>query len=134
VHGSSNSARTSFDRGPERGSIPSWCIRRYGYDVWTMDHDGYSHSAAPVTIPTWPAALPISNPPCRCCARPDAQFILRGLVRRDPPPPSAGTPDAVDRLVLVAFTYKGTGSPTLRDCAKQVEFYRPATAAPGSGP
>jgi pimeloyl-ACP methyl ester carboxylesterase len=30
----------------------------------------------------------------------------------------------VDRLVLVAFTYKGTGAPTLRERAKQVEFYR----------
>jgi pimeloyl-ACP methyl ester carboxylesterase len=33
----------------------------------------------------------------------------------------------VDRLVLVAFTYKGTGSPTLQDRAKQVEFYRTHT-------
>ena len=33
-------------------------------------------------------------------------------------------PDRVDRLVLSAFTYKGEGSPTLKDRAKQVEYYR----------
>src|SRR5205085_4702613 len=36
-------------------------------------------------------------------------------------------PERVDRLVLVAFTYKGTESPTLQDRAKQVEFYRTHT-------
>jgi pimeloyl-ACP methyl ester carboxylesterase len=33
-------------------------------------------------------------------------------------------PERVDRLVLSAFTYKGEGSPTLAERAKQVEFYR----------
>src|SRR5260370_17821044 len=33
-------------------------------------------------------------------------------------------PEAVERLVLVALTYKGSRAPTLRDRSKQVEFYR----------
>ena len=33
-------------------------------------------------------------------------------------------PDRVDRLVLSAFTYKGDGSPTLTDRAKQLDYYR----------
>jgi pimeloyl-ACP methyl ester carboxylesterase len=33
-------------------------------------------------------------------------------------------PDRVDRLVLAAFTYKGTDSPTLKKRAEQVEYFR----------
>src|SRR5262249_56988981 len=33
-------------------------------------------------------------------------------------------PDRVDRLVLVAFTYKGAGAPEIANRAKQIEFYR----------
>jgi pimeloyl-ACP methyl ester carboxylesterase len=33
-------------------------------------------------------------------------------------------PDRADRLVLSAFTYKGVGSPTLADRAKQLDYYR----------
>ena len=33
-------------------------------------------------------------------------------------------PERVDRLVLVAFIYKGTGAPEIRNRASQVEAYR----------
>ena len=33
-------------------------------------------------------------------------------------------PERVDRLALVAFTYKGTGAPTLRQRAERLEYYR----------
>jgi alpha-beta hydrolase superfamily lysophospholipase len=33
-------------------------------------------------------------------------------------------PERVDRLVLAAFTYKGEGSPTLKERAKQLDYYR----------
>src|SRR5262249_48668652 len=33
-------------------------------------------------------------------------------------------PERVDRLVLAAFTYKGTGAPEIGNRARQVEFYR----------
>jgi pimeloyl-ACP methyl ester carboxylesterase len=36
-------------------------------------------------------------------------------------------PERVDRLALVAFTYKGTGSPTLRQRAERLEYYRTHT-------
>src|SRR6266446_172796 len=43
VHGSSNSARSSYDLTvPGRGEYSLMNVfARYGYDVWTMDHDGY---------------------------------------------------------------------------------------------
>jgi pimeloyl-ACP methyl ester carboxylesterase len=48
VHGSSNSARTSFDLAvPGKGEYSLMNVfARYGYDVWTMDHDGYGHSGS----------------------------------------------------------------------------------------
>jgi len=80
VHGSSNSARSSYDLTvPGKGEYSLMNVfARYGYDVWTMDHDGYAQVE----------------------------------------------PDRVDRLVLVAFTYKGRGAPEIGKRAKQVEFYR----------
>ena len=42
VHGSSNSARSSYDLTvPGKGEYSFMNVfARYGYDVWTMDHDG----------------------------------------------------------------------------------------------
>src|SRR5262249_5297190 len=48
VHGSSNSARSSYDLslpGKVEYSLMN-VFARYGYDVWTMDHDGYGHSGS----------------------------------------------------------------------------------------
>jgi len=48
VHGSSNSARSSYDLTvPGKGEYSLMNVfARYGYDVWTMDHDGYGHSGS----------------------------------------------------------------------------------------
>src|SRR6185436_2010727 len=45
VHGSSYSGKTMFDlQVPDRDySMMDWFARR-GYEVWTMDHEGYGHS------------------------------------------------------------------------------------------
>jgi alpha-beta hydrolase superfamily lysophospholipase len=48
VHGSSNSARSSYDltvAGKGEYSFMN-VFARYGYDVWTMDHDGYGYSGS----------------------------------------------------------------------------------------
>ena len=49
VHGSSNSTRSSYDliMPPGKGEYSLMNVMaREGYDVWTMDHDGYGHSAS----------------------------------------------------------------------------------------
>ena len=48
VHGSSNSARSSYDLSvPGKGEYSLMNVfARYGFDVWTMDHDGYGHSGS----------------------------------------------------------------------------------------
>ena len=47
VHGSSTSARSSFDLAvPGRGEYSMMdAFARYGFDVWTMDHEGYGRSS-----------------------------------------------------------------------------------------
>jgi pimeloyl-ACP methyl ester carboxylesterase len=56
VHGSSNSARSSYDLAlPGKGEYSFMNVfARYGYDVWTLDHDGYGNSGS--TTPTSAAA------------------------------------------------------------------------------
>ena len=48
MHGSSNSTRSSYDLTvPGKGEYSLMNVfARYGYDVWTMDHDGYGHSGS----------------------------------------------------------------------------------------
>src|SRR5215471_15051350 len=48
VHGSSNSSRSSYDLTvPGKGEYSLMnVLAGYGYDVWTMDHDGYGHSGS----------------------------------------------------------------------------------------
>ena len=48
VHGSSNSARSSYDLTvPGKGEYSLMNVfATYGYDVWTMDHDGYGYSGS----------------------------------------------------------------------------------------
>ena len=48
VHGSSNSTRSTYDLTvPGKGEYSLMnVLARYGYDVWTMDHDGYGYSGS----------------------------------------------------------------------------------------
>ncbi len=130
VHGSSNSARTSFDLTvPGKGEYSLMNVfARYGYDVWTMDHDGYGHSGSSgnnsdiaSSVDDLKSAMPVV---AHETGRPKAHFYgtSSGAIRAAAFAQSQ--PESVERLVLTGFTYKGTGAPTLRDRAKRVEFYR----------
>ena len=101
---------------------------RYGYDVWTMDHDGYGRSGSSgnnsdiaSSVLDLKAAIPV-------VAQETGQAKMHfygtssGAIR-------AGAyaqehPERVDRLVLVAFTHKGTGSPEIGRRAQRVEALR----------
>jgi len=129
VHGSSISS-TSFDLTvPGHGEYSLMdTFARYGFDVWTMDFEGYGKSSRTEGnsniadgVEDLKAAMPV-------VARETGQQRYHvfgessGALR-------AGAfamahPEMIDRLVLAAFTYTGEGSPTLADRAKQVEFYR----------
>jgi alpha-beta hydrolase superfamily lysophospholipase len=130
VHGSSNSGRTSYDLAvPGKGEYSLMNVfARYGFDVWTMDHDGYGRSGSSGNnsdiasgIEDLKTAAPIV---ARESGRSKFHFYgtSSGAIRAAAF--AQAQPDRIDRLVLVAFTYKGTGAPTLKERAKQVEFYR----------
>ncbi len=130
VHGSSNSARSSYDltvAGKGEYSLMN-VLARYGYDVWTMDHDGYGHSDSSGNnsdiasgIEDLKAAIPVvmtetgqqkvhfygtSSGGIRAAAYAQAQ------------------PERVDRLIICAFTYKGNGAAEIERRRKQIDALR----------
>ena len=130
VHGSSNSARSSYDLSvPGKGEYSLMNVfARYGYDVWTMDHDGYGHSGSSGNnsdiasgVEDLKAAIPV-------VARETGQAKMHfygtssGAIRAAAF--AQAESERVERLVLVAFTYKGTGAPEIGRREKQIEFYR----------
>jgi alpha-beta hydrolase superfamily lysophospholipase len=130
VHGSSNSTRSSYDlQVPGQGDYSLMnVLAGYGYDVWTMDHDGYGRSGSSGNnsdiasgVEDLRAAIPVV---VKQTGQSKMHFYgtSSGGIR-------AGAyaqehPEHVDRLVLVAFTYKGTGAAEIGRRAKVAETYR----------
>ena len=130
VHGSSISSRPSFDLTvPGHGDYSVMnAFARLGFDVWTMDHENYgrsgrtdSNSNIASGVEDLKAAIEVVS---RETGREKIHFFgeSSGALR-------AGAfamqrPDRVDRLALAAFTYKGEGSSTLAQRAKQLDEYR----------
>ncbi len=119
VHGSSNSSRSSNDLTvPGKGEYSLMNVMaRYGYDVWTMDHDGYGRSGSSgnnsdidSSVLDLKAAIPIVLKETGQ-SKVHMYGTSSGAIR-------AGAyaqvePERVDRLIMAAFTYKGTGSPEI---------------------
>jgi alpha-beta hydrolase superfamily lysophospholipase len=119
VHGSSNSTRSSYDLTvPGKGEYSMMNVfAAFGFDVWTMDHDGYGRSGSSGNnsdiasgVEDLKAAIPVV---VKESGREKVHMYgtSSGAIR-------AGAyaqtePQRIDRLVLSAFTYKGTGSPEI---------------------
>jgi len=130
ARGSSVSSRPSFDLSvPGAGEYSLMNVFAHlGYDVWTLDFAGYGRSTA--TEGNSDIATGVED------LRAATALIAQETGQRRPHlfgESSGGLragafavaePDRVGRLVFAAFTYTGQGSPTLKDRAKQVEFYR----------
>ncbi len=116
VHGSSTASRASYDLSvPGKGEYSMMNVfAGYGYDVWTMDHDGYGRSGSSGNnsdiasgVEDLKAAMPV-------IAQETGQRKLHfygtssGGIRAAAF--AQAQPDSVDRLVLSAFTYKGEGA------------------------
>jgi pimeloyl-ACP methyl ester carboxylesterase len=116
VHGSSNSARSSYDLNvPGKGEYSLMnVLARYGYDVWTMDHDGYGYSGSSGNnsdiasgVEDLKAAMPL-------VAKETGQQKIHfygtssGGIRAAAF--AQAQPESVGRLILSAFTYKGNGA------------------------
>jgi len=129
VHGSSIDSRAFDLTVPGRGEYSMMNVfARYGYDVWTMDHENYGKSgrtSGNSDVASGAADLKAA-----------AEIVTRETGRQkfhvfgeSSGALRAGAfamvqPERVDRLVLAALTYKGDGSPTLAKRAEQVEYYR----------
>ncbi len=130
VHGSSNSTRSSYDLNvPGKGEYSMMNVMaRHGFDVWTLDHDGYGRSGSSGNnsdiasgVQDLRAAMPLV-------------WQETGLTRAHFYGTSSGAiraaayaqaqPERVDRLVLCAYTHKGTGSPEISRRAARVAELR----------
>ena len=133
VHGSSISARSSFDLTPPgRGEYSVMNVfAQHGFDVWTMDHENYGRSSQTQ------GNSDIASGVADLKAGVDLVLHETGQRRVHMFGESSGAlragayamaePDRVDRLIFGAFTYKGEGSPTLAKRAEQLDYYRSHT-------
>ena len=130
VHGSSSGAKSSFDLSvPGRGEYSTMNVfAQAGFDVWTMDHEGYGQSSR--TDGNSDIASGVED----LKAAVDVVAHETGQTRYSFMGESSGAiragafamvaPDRVDRLMLAAFSYTGKGSPTLAKRAEGLEFFR----------
>jgi pimeloyl-ACP methyl ester carboxylesterase len=130
VHGSSVSSLPSFDLTvPGAGEYSLMNVfARWGFDVWTMDFEGYGKSTVTAGnsdiasgVADLKAAMPVVE---RETGQTHFNFMgeSSGAIRAGAF--AVAEPDRVERLVLEAFTYTGKGSPTLAKRGEQTEFYR----------
>jgi alpha-beta hydrolase superfamily lysophospholipase len=130
VHGSSNSARSSFDLAtPGKGEYSVMNVfAQFGFDVWTMDHENYGHSSQTSGNSDIASGVEDLKAGVELIAKETSAAKVHmmgessGAIRAGAY--AMARPDRVDRLVLGAFTYKGDNSPTLAERAKGLEYYR----------
>ncbi len=130
VHGSSNSSRSSYDLSvPGKGEYSMMNVfAGYGYDVWTMDHDGYGHSGSSGNnsdiasgVEDLKAALPIV---LQETGRRNIHFFGTSSGGIRAAAYAQAEPERVDRLVLSAFTYRGNGAAEIARRQKHIAALR----------
>ena len=129
VHGSSVTSRVFDLNVPGKGEYSMMNIMaREGYDVWTMDHDGYGHSGSSGNnsdiasgVEDLKAAVPV-------IAKETGQQKMHmygtssGGIRAAAF--AQAQPASVDRLILSAFTYKGEGAEEIARRRKRIDEFR----------
>ena len=130
VHGSSMSSRSTFDlMVPGKGEYSLMDVfARWGWDVWTMDHEGYGRSdrtegnsdvaSGAADLAAAAAVVERETGARRFHLLGESSGALRAARF------AQENPDRAGRLVLVAFTWTGRGSPTLEQRAKNLEYFR----------
>jgi pimeloyl-ACP methyl ester carboxylesterase len=130
VHGSSNSARSSYDLSvPGKGEYSLMnVLARYGYDVWTMDHDGYGYSGSSgnnsdiaSSVEDLKAAMPVVM---KETGRQKAHFYGTSSGGIRAAAYAQAQPERVGRLILSAFTYKGNGAAEIERRRQRIDELR----------
>lgn len=130
VHGSSFSGRGGFDL--QVPGHPGYSMMDefagYGFDVWTMDHEGYGRSTrtdANSDVAAGMADLAAAFPLVEQVTGTKALMVYgqsSGALRAGMYAMRA--PERFDRLVLDAFTYIGEGAPEIMRRREQAATYR----------
>ena len=130
VHGSSNSARSSYDLSvPGKGEYSLMnVLARFGYDVWTMDHDGYGYSGSSGNnsdiasgVEDLKAAAPVVM---KETGQQKAHFYGTSSGGIRAAAYAQASPERVGRLILSAFTYKGNGAAEIERRRKRIDELR----------
>ncbi len=137
VHGSSFSGRSGFDlQVPGKADYSMMDhFARLGFDVWTMDHEGYGRSDwgegtfsyVAEGVDDLKAAMSIVE--AETGARSVAMYggssgALRAAAY------AAACPGKVSRLAIAAMVYTGKGSPTLKERAKKLDVWKSSNKRP----
>ncbi len=130
VHGSSNSALSSFDlEVPGGGEYSTMNVfARLGLDVWTIDHENHgrsSRTSGNSDIASGVADLVAATElVMRETGQRRMHFIGESSGALRAAAFAMACPERVDRLVLNAFTYTGRNSPTLAKRSEQLDYFR----------
>ena len=136
VHGSSYSGKTMYDLqvpGRDDYSMMDHFARR-GYEVWTMDHEGYGHSQKTAGnsdiqsgVEDLKAAMAVvgkAGGPAKLAFFGQSSGALRAARFANQ------HPGHVEKLAIDAFVWTGKDAPTLAQRAKNLDRYKASNRRP----
>jgi|SRR5450830_307276 pimeloyl-ACP methyl ester carboxylesterase len=137
VHGSSLSSRPGYDiQVPGRGSDYSMMdhCAGAGFDVWTMDHEGYGRSSRSERNSDVAMAVDDLDAAMAVITRETGQSVVHMYGQSGGALRAAlfaqRRPQNVSKLILDAFVWTGEGSPTLAKRRLQLDKWRSSHVRP----
>ncbi len=130
VHGSSYSGKTMFDlQVPDReGYSMMDHFAGLGYEVWTMDHEGYGHSQKTASNSDIQSGVDDLKAAMGVIAKAGSGDRLAFFGQSSGALRAARFaqmhPQHVEKLALDAFVWTGKGAPTLAERARRVDQWR----------
>ena len=137
VHGSSYSGKTMFDlQVPGRDYSMMDHFAGLGYEVWTMDHEGYGHSARTPGNSDIQSGVDDLKAAMAVVARESGEAPLAFFGQSSGALRAARFaeqhPQHVAKLALDAFVWTGEGAPTLVERRKNLPRYQASNRRPVS--
>jgi pimeloyl-ACP methyl ester carboxylesterase len=136
VHGSTFGGRTSFDLTVDGRNHYSMMDRfvELGFDVWTMDHEGYSRSSRTDGNSDIASGVEDLKAGLAVVERETGQKSVMMYGQSSGALRAAAfaeaCPDRVDRVILDAFVWTGKDAPTLIKRAENLEHFRTHNTRP----
>jgi len=138
VHGSSYSGKTMFDlQVPNRDNYSMMDhFARLGYEVWTMDHEGYGHSDKTSSNSDIQSGVEDLAAAMKVVQRESGAAKLSFFGQSSGALRAARFanqhPENVEKLALDAFVYTGKDAPTLIERKKNLARYQASNRRPVS--